>query len=67
MLRVTIWNEYAHEKTDERVREVYQGGIHNAIADFLKSDDIEVRTATLDDEECGLTEEVLKKPNISIR
>ena len=66
MLRVTIWNEYAHEKTDERVREVYPGGIHNAIADFLKSDDIEVRTATLDDEECGLTEEVLKNTDVLI-
>ena len=66
MLRVTIWNEYAHEKTDERVREVYPGGIHNAIADFLRSDDIEVRTATLDDEECGLTEEVLKNTDVLI-
>jgi len=66
MLRVTIWNEYAHEKTDERVREVYPNGIHNAIADFLRSDDIEVRTATLDDEECGLTEEVLKNTDVLI-
>ena len=66
MLRVTIWNEYVHEKTDERVREVYPNGIHNAIADFLRSDDIEVRTATLDDEECGLTEEVLKNTDVLI-
>ncbi len=66
MLRVTIWNEYAHEKTDERVREVYPNGIHNAIADFLRSDEIEVRTATLDDEECGLTEEVLKNTDVLI-
>ena len=66
MLRVTIWNEYAHEKTDERVREVYPNGIHNAIADFLRSDEIEVRTATLDDEECGLTEDVLKNTDVLI-
>ncbi len=64
MIRVTVWNEYAHEKTDEKVREIYPGGIHNAIADFLRSDDIVVRTATLDDEECGLTEEVLNDTDV---
>ena len=66
MLRVTIWNEYAHEKTEERVRKVYPNGIHNAIADFLRSDEIEVRTATLEDEDCGLTEEVLKNTDVLI-
>jgi len=66
MIRVTIWNEYVHEKTKERVREIYPEGIHNAIADFLGSDEIEVRTATLDDEECGLTEEVLKNTDVLI-
>ena len=49
MIRVTVWNEYAHEKTEQRVAEIYPNGIHNAIADFLRCDDITVRTATLDD------------------
>ena len=66
MIRVTVWNEYAHEKIDERVREIYPEGIHSAIADFLRSKEIEVRTATLDDEECGLTEEVLKNTDVLI-
>ena len=65
MIRVTVWNEFHHEKTEENVKAVYPNGIHQAIADFLgKEDDIEVRTATLDDEQCGLTEEVLKNTDV---
>ena len=64
MIRVTVWNEYAHERSDEKVKEIYPNGIHGAIADFLKSDDIEVRCATLDDEECGLTKEVLDNTDV---
>ncbi len=67
MIRVTIWNEFYHEKCEERVKAVYPEGIHAVIADFLgKEDDIEVRTATLDDEECGLTDEVLENTDVLI-
>ena len=66
MIKVTVWNEFQHEKHSEEVRAVYPNGIHNAIADFLRSDEIEVRTATLDDPECGLTEEVLKDTDVLI-
>lgn len=64
MIKVTVWNEFAHEKTDALVREVYPNGIHQAIADFLAADDIVVRTATLDDPECGLTEDVLNDTDV---
>ena len=58
MIRVTVWNEYRHEKLEPAIAAVYPQGIHQAIADFLgKEDDITVRTATLDEPECGLTEE----------
>ena len=66
MIKVTVWNEYFHEKTEESVASIYPNGIHTAIADFLRSDDIQVRTATLEDEECGLTEEVLKDTDVLI-
>lgn len=66
MIRVTVWNEFAHEKTSATVKKIYPNGIHNAIADFLRCDDITVRTATLDDEECGLTEEVLNETDVLI-
>lgn len=66
MIRVTVWNEYRHEKEWDAVREIYPNGIHGAIADFLKSDDIEVRCATLDDENCGITDEVLQNTDVLI-
>lgn len=65
-MKVLVWNEFIHEKKKPEVAELYPKGIHGCIADFLKDDDIEVRTATLDDEECGLTEEVLADTDVLI-
>lgn len=62
-MRVTIWNEYRHEKTDEKVQKMYPEGIHGQLASFLK-DDFEVRTATLDEPEHGLTQEVLDQTDV---
>ena len=60
MMRVTVWNENAHEKIIPLVTEIYPGGIHEEVARILKEcDDVEVRTATLDQEECGLPDDVL--------
>ena len=57
MIRVTVWNEYLHERREEKVAEIYPKGIHGAIADFLSKDpNLEVRTATLDLPEHGLTQ-----------
>lgn len=66
MIRVLIWNEYRHERSEECVRNVYPNGIHNAIADFLRCDDIEVRTAVLDDPDHGITKEALDNTDVLI-
>ncbi len=68
MIRITVWNEFAHEQEDPDIRKLYPEGIHGAIADFLKKsgEDFKVRTATLYDEECGLTEEVLNETDVLI-
>ena len=63
MLNVTVWNENRHEQSSEEVRSVYPNGIHGAIAEFLK-EDYEVRTATLDEPEHGLSEEVLNNTDV---
>lgn len=64
-MKVLVWNEYFHEKNDEKVKQVYPAGIHQAIADFLsKEPDMEVKTATLEDPECGLTPEVLAETDV---
>ncbi|MDG0811970.1 ThuA domain-containing protein [Cohnella rhizosphaerae] len=64
-IRVTVWNENRHEKTNEKVREVYPEGIHAAIGQGLGTDAFEVRYATLDDdEEHGLSEQVLSETDV---
>lgn len=57
MTKVTIWNEYYHEKEYEDIRKIYPEGIHRCIADFLEKDEeLSVRTATFDMPEHGLAE-----------
>ena len=66
-LKITVWNEYRHEKQDEEIRKVYPEGIHSAIAAYLnKFSEIEAITATLDEEEHGLTDEVLNNTDVLI-
>ncbi|MBC8228353.1 trehalose utilization protein ThuA, partial [bacterium] len=51
-IRVTVWNEYRHEKTNEEIAKLYPDGIHNAIGNYLKAQPgMEIRTATLDEPE----------------
>ena len=67
MTRVTVWNEFKHERELAEIRRVYPEGIHGCIAGFLKEEpDFMVRTATFDMEEHGLTEEVLQKTDVLI-
>ncbi|HOD92410.1 MAG TPA: ThuA domain-containing protein [Clostridia bacterium] len=64
-IHVTIWNEFIHEKKDESVRRIYPNGIHNALKDQLSSEsDFVIKTATLDQPEHGLTEEVINHTDV---
>ncbi|WP_082233283.1 ThuA domain-containing protein [Halobacillus massiliensis] len=65
-MNITVWNEFRHEKEDQVVADIYPEGIHGAIAGFLEEDDHIVRTATLDEEEHGLTEEVLDNTDVLV-
>lgn len=67
MIRVTVWNEFFHETISEEIRRVYPDGLHGAIAAFLgKNDDMVVRTATMDEPENGLSEEVLDNTDVLV-
>lgn len=64
-IKVTVWNEYIHEKEDEEIGKIYPEGIHSAIAKFLNIEDgLEVRTATLSEPEHGLTDDVLNNTDV---
>jgi trehalose utilization protein len=66
-IRVTVWNEFRHEKTHEEVARVYPEGIHGQIAKFLAAfPDIVSGTATLDEPEHGLTQAVLDSTDVLI-
>ncbi|NQT59480.1 MAG: ThuA domain-containing protein [Bacteroidetes bacterium] len=66
-IRVTVWNEYRHEKKHEAVKKLYPLGMHKVIADFLSaSGDIQTCTATLDEPEHGLTEDILNDTDVLI-
>ncbi|MCL2559589.1 MAG: ThuA domain-containing protein [Turicibacter sp.] len=66
MIKVTIWNEYRHELKDENVRAIYPDGIHITIANALGTDEFEIKTATLDAPEHGLTDAVLDATDVLI-
>lgn len=67
MIRVTVWNEGVHEKTNNEVAGVYPAGIHGCIKNFLSSqDDMVIRTATLAQRRCGLSDEVLENTDVLI-
>lgn len=66
-IRVTVWNEYRHEKSNEEIAELYPDGIHGAIAEYLESKSgIETCTATLDEPEHGLSDKVLNSTDVLI-
>lgn len=64
-LRVTIWNEFRHEKESEAIRSIYPNGIHAAIGEGL-GEGMDITFATLDDPEHGLTEERLNATDVLI-
>ena len=66
-LRVTVWGENVHERTEEHVREIYPEGMHAAVAEGigdLLGDRVRVRTATLEQPEHGLTPEVIADTDV---
>ncbi|PTY01347.1 trehalose utilization protein ThuA [Verrucomicrobia bacterium LW23] len=64
-LKVTVWGENVHERQSELIRGIYPQGMHNCIADGLnEAPDIQATTATLQEEEHGLTVEKLAETDV---
>ncbi|MET4621962.1 trehalose utilization protein [Arthrobacter sp. 2762] len=66
-IRVTVWSENRHEKRDELVARLYPEGMHGAVKAGIEENlgsGVEVRTATLDEPEHGLSEEVLANTDV---
>jgi trehalose utilization protein len=64
MIRVTVWGENVHERKNPAVAKIYPDGMHASIARGLSDPELDVRTATLDMPEHGLTEDVLGSTDV---
>jgi trehalose utilization protein len=66
-LRVTVWNEFIHERTAAAVKALYPEGIHAAIGAALREHlgpRVDILTATLDQPEHGLPDGVLERTDV---
>jgi trehalose utilization protein len=68
-LNIVVWNEYVHERENGVPAELYPDGIHGAIAESLRTElgeNVVVRTATLDEPDCGLPEALLDEADVVV-
>lgn len=65
-IRVTVWNEGRHELKNPEVARIYPEGIHGALAQGLRAAGMDVRTATQDQPDHGLTDEVLANTDVML-
>ena len=66
-IRVTVWHEHHHEKSKPKVAEHYPDGMHVTMKEAIEQhlgNQVQVRTATLDEPEHGLTDEVLASTDV---
>ncbi len=67
MVRVTIWNEFWHERHEDVPAQLYPSGIHEFLREKLSCDDFAITTSWLDkDEEQGLSDELLQNTDVLI-
>ncbi len=63
--RVTIWNEFVHERQNPAVTALYPNGIHGTLAAALSPHtDFHIRTATLNQPEQGLPQSLLDDTDV---
>jgi len=66
-IKVTVWNEFLHEKENEDVAAIYPDGIHEAIGRGIGDyGDFSYQGATLEQPQHGLTDKVLDNTDVLI-
>lgn len=66
-IRITVWNEFRHEKTDEKVRQLYPEGLHTEIKKLLTDFGYaSVTLASLDEPEHGLPDWLLSSTDVLV-
>ncbi len=66
MIRITLWNEFLHEKQNPIVQKIYPHGIHSVIGDALRRQlpHAEIAVGHLEEPEHGLSEERLDSTDV---
>lgn len=63
--RIVVWNEFRHERENPVVRQHYPDGIHSTIIDSLRANGFSnVRGATMDEPEHGLSTDILHQTDV---
>lgn len=66
-IRVTLWNEFVHERQNPEVARIYPHGIHSLLAQALAvHEDFVIRTAILEEPDHGLSEAVLEDTDVLV-
>ncbi len=66
-IRVTVWGENVHERKNPIVRQIYPNGMHATIAEAIAEErGFQVRTATLQQAQHGLTKRVLEETDVLV-
>jgi trehalose utilization protein len=66
-INVTVWNEFWHEQHQAPIQAIYPNGIHAVIAQYLATQvDLDVVTATLDEPEHGLPNDLIERTDVLI-
>jgi trehalose utilization protein len=66
-IRVLVWGENVHEQEKPIVREIYPKGMHTTIAEGIaEQKGVDVKTATLQDPEHGLSEQTLAGTDVLV-
>ncbi len=66
MIRVTVYNEFIHEKEEENAKSVYPNGIHKELKKAIECDEISVKTITLDDVKENFDDSILNDTDVLI-
>lgn len=62
-MNILIFNEGIHDK-EPSVKAVYPTGLHGVLKEILEQDGHTVKTVTLEDENCGISKEVLDQTDV---
>jgi trehalose utilization protein len=66
-IRVLVWGENVHEQKNPIVRQIYPDGMHTTIAEGISEGGaVDVKTATLQDLEHGLSKETLETTDVLV-